>query len=225
MRSTGGAPCGRQERRARGDRGTALIESAFIFPVVIIILFGIVEVGYLYRTASLVTGSTRAGARIASAQYGSAYSGSNSDAQNQAAERVVADSAAGAVTAELLSDGVTDTPQLLWIFKADSNGNTCDSSTVGTPCKPSPSGLGSCAIDCFRYTWDAGTKSWSYDAGSPGWLTPDACGQVVDYLGVYVNLDHQAVVSPQALPINTLTKKTVMRLEARDTCTSPEGPN
>jgi Flp pilus assembly protein TadG len=196
----------RSERRARGDRGTALIESAFVFPVVIILVFGIVEIGFLFRSASLVTGSTRAGARIASAQYGSAYVPGNA-AASTSAERIVADSAAGAVAAELLSDGITDTPQTLWVFKADASGN------------PAPA---DCSTDCFKYTWNSGTKAWTYQSGA--WAVPDACGQTLDYLAVRVILNHQALVAPQMLSLNTIDKKTVMRLESRQGCTTPEGP-
>jgi Flp pilus assembly protein TadG len=201
-------------RRGRGDDGTALVEAAFVLPVIIVILFGIIEVGYLYRSASLATGSTRAGARIASAQYGAAYN-------NAASERTVADSAAGAVAAELLSKGATDTPSTLWIYKTDANGNTCASATAGTPCAPS-SGIGSCAIDCFKYTWTAGTKSFTYASG--GWLSPDACGNTMDYIGIYVVMNHGPLVAPASLSVRTLTTKSVMRLEGRQGCTTAEGP-
>lgn len=192
-------------RRAAGDRGTALIESAFVFPVIIIILFGIIELGYLYRSASTVTGSSRAGARVASAGYGQAYG-------NTVLERQVADSTAAAVTAELLSKGLTDTPLDLWIYHADANGNT------------QAGNLNSCSTACFRYTWNAGTQTWQFDAGSPGWASPDACGVVLDAIGVFVRANHDALVAPTSLSVNTLQQKTVMRLEPRVGCTTQEGP-
>jgi Flp pilus assembly protein TadG len=198
-------------RRARGERGTALIESALIFPVIVIILFGIVEVGYLFRSASLVTGSARAGARIASAQYGAAYNPTRSSAANAAAEKTVADGAASSVSAELLAMGVTDTPVSLWIYHADANGNT------------QAGNMTSCASECFVYTWDAPSKSWQYVSG--GWAKPDACGQVIDYLGVYVVMNHKALVAPASLSVGSVSKKVVMRVEPRQGCITPEGPD
>jgi Flp pilus assembly protein TadG len=192
-----------RQRRVAGDGGTALIESALIFPVIVIILFGIVEVGYLYRSASLVLGAARSGARIASAQYGGAYN-------NSAAERIVADGAASAVAAELLSMGVTDTPVSLWIFHADANGNT------------QAGNMTSCSVECFIYTWNSGSKAWTYVSG--GWVTPDACGLVIDYLGVYVVMKHNPLVAPASLSVRSLNKKTVMRVEPRQGCATAEGP-
>lgn len=189
----------------RSDRGSALVESAFVFPVVIILLFGIIEVGYLFRSASLITGASRAGARLASAQYGAAY-GSASQ------ERTVADATAAAVASELLSKGVTDTPKTLWIYRADANGNTASGN------------MNSCNSNCFRYAWNSATKSWTFDSSSPGWPSPDACGQVLDYIGVYIVMQHDPLVAPASLSVRTLDRKTVMRLEPRDGCKTLEGP-
>lgn len=178
-----------------------------MFPVVIILVFGIVEVGYLYRSSSLMSGAARSGARIASAQYGSAYN-------NASQEKAVADAAASAVSAELLSKGVTDTPQTLWIYHADASGNT------------QAGNLSSCTTECFRYTWNTGSNSWTYDSGSPGWLKPNACGTTSnDYLGVYVVARHDPLVAPASLSIRTLTQKAVFRVEPRTGCTTVNGPD
>lgn len=176
-----------------------------MFPVVIVLLFGIIEVGYLFRSASLITGASRAGARFASAQYGAAY-GSSSQ------ERTVADASAAAVASELLSKGVTDTPRALWIYRSDVNGNT------------DAGNMNSCNSNCFRYAWNSATRSWTFDSSSPGWASPDACGQVLDYIGVFVEMQHEALVAPASLSVRTLDRKTVMRLEPRDGCKTLEGP-
>src|SRR5207302_666665 len=62
-----------------GDRGSALVEAAIILPVVALMIFGIVEIGFLFRSATIVSTSSRSGARLAAAQYGSA---SGTTAQN-----------------------------------------------------------------------------------------------------------------------------------------------
>jgi Flp pilus assembly protein TadG len=197
------AVSGHKRRRAADDRGTALIESVFVFPILIIIVFGIVEMGFLFRSASMVTGASRSGARVASAGYGPAYG-------NAVQQRAVADSAAASVAAELLSKGITDTPELLWIYRADANGNT-------------PAGnMTSCTTDCFRYSWNGATNSWVYAGGS--WAFSDACGAVLDSVGVFVQVQHTALVAPSSLSVNTVEQKTVMRLEPREGCITSEGP-
>ena len=51
-------------RRARGDRGTALIEAAVLGTVLFVILLGIIEIGYMYRDYQIVSDSVSDGSRI-----------------------------------------------------------------------------------------------------------------------------------------------------------------
>ncbi|MEY2454024.1 MAG: hypothetical protein QOD92_3598 [Acidimicrobiaceae bacterium] len=53
-------------RRARGDRGAVLVEAAFVLPVLLTLLFGIIEFGFAWRDKITVETATRAGARTAS---------------------------------------------------------------------------------------------------------------------------------------------------------------
>ena len=47
------------------QKGQALVEFALIFPVIVIILFGIIEFGRLWETMSVLTSAAREGARVA----------------------------------------------------------------------------------------------------------------------------------------------------------------
>ncbi|MEQ8842503.1 MAG: pilus assembly protein [Acidimicrobiales bacterium] len=54
------------ERRARGERGVAMVEMAIVAPLLALILGGIVEYGMLWRDDLTASASTRAAARVAS---------------------------------------------------------------------------------------------------------------------------------------------------------------
>lgn len=54
-------------RLFRRDRGAALVESAIVLPIVLLILFGMFEFGRFIVTASLVTNASREAARYATA--------------------------------------------------------------------------------------------------------------------------------------------------------------
>ena len=56
-----------RRRRARGDRGAALVEVALITPVFALLLFGIIEFGLTFRDYLTVANASRDGARAASA--------------------------------------------------------------------------------------------------------------------------------------------------------------
>jgi hypothetical protein len=55
----------RGARRARGERGTALVELAIVIPVLVILLLGIVTAGQAYNQKLSLTNGAREGARYA----------------------------------------------------------------------------------------------------------------------------------------------------------------
>ena len=61
-------------RVRRADDGSVLVESAFVLPVVLLLVFAIIEFGLLFSTASTSRASTRSGARYASANFATASS-------------------------------------------------------------------------------------------------------------------------------------------------------
>ncbi len=201
--------------RREDDRGTALIEAAFVLPVVLILLFGIIEVGFLFRSGAVAVSATRAGARVAAAAYGDTmnYAVGPVRAAQQAA---VVDSVASSVSVELKNRGTTDTPVDLWIYYV------APGSTNSLP----PSGnTTSCGSNCYLYTWNAGTAAFVRSGASPGWALPDACGATLDSVGVLLRMRHTAIAAPVSLPINSIVETASMRLEPRTGCLTVEGPN
>jgi hypothetical protein len=177
-------------KRGHEERGSALVEAAFVVPVILLLIAGIVEYGFLFRSASVTSTATRSGARLASAAYPSA---------GPANQSTVIDSVRQTVEKELTSRHGSDTPVDLWIYKAD---------TAGLP----PSGnFSTCSAPCFVYRWDSPAKTFTLVSGS--WPAPDVCGNEHDSVGVFVRVQHSAVGFSSIFPSFTVKERTVMRLE------------
>jgi Flp pilus assembly protein TadG len=178
----------RVKARTGSERGAALVEFALILPILIALVFGIVEFSSAYHDSSLVSDATRAGGRVGSAQA------TNPDF----ATNVVA-AVNSAVTT--LPD---DAPQELWVYKANANGypgNTSDFS--------------SCATNCIKYTWNTSTRS--FNAANPqggGWpaSSHQVCRNPFDEIGVYLKIDHDFVTRLFGANV-TLTDHSVFRFE------------
>jgi len=52
-------------RRLRSERGAELIEFALIFPLLLLVLLGIIDFGLMFQRYEVLTNATREGARIA----------------------------------------------------------------------------------------------------------------------------------------------------------------
>ena len=188
-------------RRGSGDRGAALVEAAIILPFLAIMVFGIVELGFLFRSATVVSSSSRSGARLAAAQY--------AGAQTAPAQATVVDNVRQTVEKDLQSRGATDTPLQLLVYRANASGD------------PLPSGnFNSCSTDCFVFTWNSGSGTFNAPSGS--WSNPDGCGKVIDSVGVWLQMRHDPLGFSSVFGTMDLKEKTVMRLEPRTDCTNPE---
>jgi hypothetical protein len=176
--------------RARcGQRGAAAVEAAIITPVLMLMVFGIIEFGFLFKDWLAVTSSVRAGARIASAEP--RYVGFADDAKNQVAKEGSA----------LSFDGNTS----LWIYKAGLNGYPVGESSFA-----------SCPnTSCVKYKWNSSTKSFAKQSGSD-WLAinQNACQADPnrDSLGVYLSVQNESLTS-LFFDTKTLSSRTVMSLE------------
>lgn len=191
----------RRRRRANGDDGAALIEAAIILPFLVLLVFGIVELGFMFRSAAVTNTSTRTGARLAASQYGSATT--------SASRLNVVDNVALTVERDLSSRGSTDTPSQLWIYQSDVNGF------------PPSHNFTTCADPCFVYTWNAGTGHFVRQSGS--WDNPVVCGPSHDSIGVYVRVSHAPIGFSNFLGTLTLNEHTVMTLEPPNPNNCPTG--
>ena len=178
------------------------MESAIVLPFLAVMVFGIVELGFLYRSAAVVNSATRSGARLAAAQYAGAQTAGTQD--------IVVDNVRLTVEKDLQSRATTDTPVQLWVYKADVNGNPIDTMPA----------FSACNTECFVFTWNTGAGR--FDPPSGGWASPDGCGKVIDSVGVWLQVTHVPLGFTSAFGTVTLKEKTVMRLEPRSDCVTPE---
>ncbi len=188
-------------RRLEGDRGAALVEAAIVLPFIILVVFGIVELGFLFRSAAVVNGSTRSGVRLAAANYGSASTG--------ASQTSVIDNVRLTVEKDLSTRAAVDTPAYLWIYKSDASGN------------PPSGNFGTCGTPCWVYTWNAGTGHFQLASGA--WASPVVCGTTHDAVGVYVRVRHAPIGFTSFMGTIDITEHSVMVIEPPNPNTCPQG--
>ena len=54
-----------RSRRASSERGAELIEFALVFPMLLLVMLGIIDFGFLFQRYEVVTNAAREGARVA----------------------------------------------------------------------------------------------------------------------------------------------------------------
>jgi TadE-like protein len=176
----------RRRPRRPGERGAVAVEAALITPLLIMLVFGIIDFGFLFKDWLAVTSATRAGARIASAEARTATYATD------AALSVAREGAA------LHLDGNT----ALWVYKAGTNGYPIGM-TGFTSCPPT-----TCVI--FKWSGSAFVKQtgsdWAY-------TSQDACQGEVDKLGVYLTIKDAGVTKMFIPNGKRLSSRTVMSFE------------
>lgn len=184
--------------RSGRDDGAVMVEAVFVLPVVLFIVFAIIEFGLLFAAQSTTNSSTRNGARFGSATF--AVSGD---------KKAAADAIAQSILDDLGARTNLDTPIQLLIYKAADDGN------------PAGGTFSNCTDRCFHYIWSG--SAWTFDPASPKWLDPSACiiqdsnnpnagVNALDSIGVYVELSHSYITGVIGSS-QTIKEHTVSRLE------------
>jgi hypothetical protein len=172
------------------------VEAAIVTPLVMALLFGIIELGFLFKDYLAAAGAIRAGVRIASATP------RNSTFAQLAADRV-------ALTGGAMN--LNDVKQL-WVYKVDPV-----IPAVGAADKPVGfTDFTDCTV-CVKFFWDAGTQKFAkltenWDASSQNACSSSSTGGPPDRIGVYMVLKHDAFTG---LVFNTVTisEASIMTLE------------
>ena len=184
-------------RKRDASLGAALLEAIFVLPFLALLVFAVVELSMVFRTASVASNASRAGAREMAATYPNAT----------VAQRPAVLTRVATVVEEALRDrSRTDVPQTLRIYRALADGSPADTS-------------GPCDTDCFTFTWNAATTTWVLSSGG-SWNNPTVCGTVMDRVGVRITLTHGGSVGPWRFT-RPIDERTIMRLEPSVLCTGP----
>ena len=167
-------------RRRSSSRGAVILEAALITPVLFLFVFGAIEVGIVMSSISATSSGARDGARFAAANMAPA-----------ADRQVISDAIADRVEEDLRALTGFGTPVEMWVYQS----RTDTPATEGYPLGQT-SFTGGCTQNCYRYTWNASTKSFDR-AGAEPWLAAelDACSAGgVSSVGVYVRVAHRSPV-------------------------------
>ena len=170
----------RFRRRTQGDGGAVAVEAALVTPLILLIVFGIIEFTLLLKDDVAVSSAVRAGARTASAEPRNASFLDDTAAQMDRA------------VATLNKAGLSPTVGgELWIYQANA---------AGYPGSATKINAGGCGSKCVRYTWDAGAGKFVTTAAERGkWVasTINACPKDPaknpsgpDSIGVYLAYRH-----------------------------------
>ena len=188
-------------RRREGERGAVLVETAILFPIIILITFGLIEFSMVYQSSSTGSAAARSAARTASAE---------AKLPNYATD------AAAAASTALKTIG-SDEPVEMWVYRANN---------LGYPGGTGSTSFASCTTSCIKYAWLPASKA--FDIMNPtgsGWpyqsqLACDVANW--DSVGVYIKLNHKYLTSLFGSSI-TLTDHAVFRLEPAPTqqCSTP----
>jgi Flp pilus assembly protein TadG len=160
--------------RVFGERGGAAVEAALVTPLVMALVFGIIEMGFVFKDYLAVAGAVRAGARIASASP---------------RMTTFAQSAANKVAKTGGAINFNDVQQL-WVYKVDPANPAAD--------KPlGPGDFSNCTV-CVKFNWDAGTKAFvmtsdTWAASSQNACSSSSIGGPPDRIGLYLQLRHDAM--------------------------------
>jgi hypothetical protein len=173
----------------------------FVFPLMFVLMFGIVEYGIAMGNSSTVKQASRSSVRMVATSP-------KLDAYALAADAAKID----------LSAGANVGPQELWIFKAIVDSPTPSLNGFPVSGNGSFTGPGSCpASTCMKFLWNPSTHSWNAPSGSWAPSAQNAClgagtHQYPDAVGVYVKTRYTFFTGLFGDGMD-LTAKTVMRLE------------
>jgi TadE-like protein len=185
-----------------GESGAAAVEAAIVTPIVIVMLFGIIELGFLFKDYLAASNAVQAGVRIASAAP-----------RNTTFAQSAADSVALSGGAMNLND-----VQQLWIYKVAPACPTCALTN-----KPDGFTDFSNCTTCVQFRWDAPTKKFVTTPNSAHPVLKDnwpassqnACStstQRPDRIGVYIELKHDAFTGLIFKTV-TISEASIMSLE------------
>lgn len=183
--------------RRHGSRGAILVETALVMPLVLLLVFGVIEFGFMFQSRAVLSDAVRASGRV----------GSELPGQDDYDEAIVQ------VAEQELQKAANLNPKQLWIYSANRNGYPGipgnENGGWGVPGQTNKSfGDGSalrnalmCNVHtkCIRYVW-TGTE-FERDTAPliiDGWPAEgigghDACGATVDRLAVYISVEYKFI--------------------------------
>ncbi len=178
-----------------------------MFPVLMILILGIIEMSLMMKDAVSTNSSVRTGARVASAAAGAGpgtcQASSNPPPCTPASAPAVAQLAADAIQK---AGSAMPKDSIKWILVYSAN-------TKGYPL-PSTNTTYTCSTKCVKFVWDTGLNKFRYASGSWSSATINAClnDPNRESVGVVMQADHPWVTGLFGDGV-TLEERSVMQFE------------
>lgn len=190
------------------------VEAAFITPLFVLMLVGLLEMSLFLRDGVAVSSAVRVAARVASASAGAGpgvcQAGSNPPPCTPATAPAFAQAAADAVQRSG-SAMPADAIKSITIYQAN---------TAGYPMPQGNTSM-TCSTNCVTYVWDAALNRFRFGAGSWASSSVNACinDPAQDTVGVSLTARHSWVTGMFGSGVD-ITQRSVMRFEplAADQC-------
>ena len=202
--------------RRRRERGAAAVETALVMPLLLAVLFGIVEISLLIRDHVAVTSAVRVGSRIASASAdagpGTCETGPTAPPCTSASSPALAQAAADAIQ-RAGSAMPADSIDYILVYKANPQGypGAAGNTTMPTSCSGVPA--------CVQFVWRDAANAFRYAGGSWDSKSINACVNESDTLGVHLQATHDFVTGIFGASMG-VADRSVMRFEplSEDSC-------
>jgi hypothetical protein len=203
-----------RKRNRRREGGAVAVETALVMPLILAVLFGIVEVSLLIRDHVAITSAVRVGSRIASASAdagpGICETGELAPPCTSTSSPALAQAAADAIQ-RAGSAMPKDTIDHILVYKANAEGFPGGNTTMPSSCDGIPS--------CVRFVWRDDLNAFRYSGGSWDSTSINACVNESDTLGVHMQATHEGVTGIFGGSIG-LGDRSVMKFEPlpEDSC-------
>lgn len=193
-------------RTQRTERGAIAVETALVTPLLVLVMFGVVELALMMRDSIALSSAVRTGARIASASPGAGpgtcQASSNPPPCTPATAPAFAQAAADAIQRE---GSAMPKDSIQWVMIYEAN-------TAGYPLPAANRAL-TCSTSCVVYVWDKALDRFRYSSGSWASASINACvnDPAQTSVGVAMRGLHDSVTG--LIGSMPLTERAVMRFE------------
>lgn len=196
-------------RRGRGERGASAVEFAIVVPVLLLLVFGMLEFAFVLRDYLSVSSSVRVGARVASTGAGAGPGTcpgppvicvpSGVPALAQAAADAIQQ--AGTAMPQNLIDNI-------WVYRANASG------FPGAATTQTAADAAGCSSDCVVFRWNDTIGRFVYQSGTWDSTTINACinSAQAQSVGVMMRATHPYLTGFFGSTI-TLRDRAVMKFE------------
>ena len=185
-----------RRRRRNNDTGAVAVEAAFIFPVFVLILFGIIEFSLFLRDHVALSAAVRSGARTASAE--------------PRMDTFATDAASAVLRA---GTGMPfSSVQEMWVYEANPLGYPANVGQGQLARNSSANTFTTCTSNCLVFTYSDST--FTQTAGEWDEAEINACPGDIDMsnVGIYIRANHRFVTGMFGTSV-TITNHAVLRFE------------